>query len=283
MCVPAQYSLLRHLCWGLLLNHDPSSTWIAVMADYALYMDDSGHPDDQPYVAVAGFIATETEWLEFEPAWKAALKRDGLTEPFHMTDFMAEGRPPKERDLILRRLSHVIASNTRACFTGVIEVAAYRRVNEIYALQECLGAPYAVAARLLAIEMNKWTHRNLKSDDHLLLFAESGTKHRGDMIEVFKRDELPEPVSVPKLHPSVQPADMLAWEMFFYARGGENRKRVQKLLKGQTAFGLVFREKELVETCRRGNPTVPLRSGLPDNVKIVFHSSPRRRRVRTIH
>jgi hypothetical protein len=68
-------------------------TWIAVMADYALYIDDSGHPDDQAFVVVAGFIATEKEWLDFDPAWKSALKDNGLAEPFHMTDFMRQKRP----------------------------------------------------------------------------------------------------------------------------------------------------------------------------------------------
>jgi hypothetical protein len=255
------------------------------MTDYALYIDDSGHPDDQAFVVAAGFIATEKEWLEFEPAWKMVLRNVGLSEPFHMTDFMAEKRSTKDRSSILRKLRQVIALHTRACFAGGIEIAGYKKVNDQYALQESLGAPYALAARILAIQMNKWRGRNLTQEDHLLLFAEEGTKHRGDMIEVFKRDQLPEPISIKKSLAAVQPADMLAWEMFQFLRGSkdsENRKRIQHLTKRQKQFGLVWYEKDLVKTCVKTDPPVMLRSQLSPNAQILFHSSPKKKRVRTI-
>jgi hypothetical protein len=82
-----QYSLLRHLCWGTLLNHDPRHTWIAVMTEFALYLDDGGHPSDQPYLVVAGYVAAESQWLAFEPKWRGALARFHLGTDFHMTDF----------------------------------------------------------------------------------------------------------------------------------------------------------------------------------------------------
>ena len=72
------------------------------MTEYALYLDDSGHPKDQPYVVVAGFIASESQWLSFEPAWKAALAKYGLGDAFHMTDFSAKNKkrsgPEEEAD-----------------------------------------------------------------------------------------------------------------------------------------------------------------------------------------
>jgi hypothetical protein len=252
------------------------------MTDYALYIDDSGHPDNQPYVVVAGFVGTEAGWLRFDPAWKDALKRNGLPEPFHMTDFMSQDRSTKERSRILRDLAEVINSHIRARFVGGVDVAAYRRVNEKYALQECLGAPYALASRFLALQMNKWKEKNLKPDERLHLFVEEGTKHRGDMMEVFKRDKLPEPISVKKSLPAVQPADMFAWEMFTFLRDEKNRRRVKRLLGGQTQFGVVVYEKDLIDTCTQSEPRVMLRSELNANTRIMFHSSPKRERKRTI-
>lgn len=252
------------------------------MADYALYIDDSGHPDDQAFVVVAGFIATEKEWLEFEPAWKAALKENGLVEPFHMTDFMRQKRPAQQRAQILRNLVEVITAHTRYCFCGGIDIAACELVNETYALEECLGAPYALAARILAVELNKWREKNLTSQDHLLLFAEEGTKHRGDMIEVFKRDRLPEPVTVKKTMAAVQPADMLAWEMFSFLHGANNNRRIYRLIDKRKQFGAIFYEKDLIATCIQSDPPVMLRTTLSPNARILFHSSPKRKRVRTI-
>ena len=55
------------------------------MPDYSIYIDDSGHPDDQPYVVAAGFIAPEKNWLAFEPEWKDALAKHGIGDVFHMT------------------------------------------------------------------------------------------------------------------------------------------------------------------------------------------------------
>lgn len=253
------------------------------MADYAIYIDDSGHPDDQPYVVAAGFISTEEKWLAFDPAWKIVLERHTLPFPFHMTDFMANGYRASQRSAILGDLVSVIHKHTIACFAGAVDVEAYKRVNGKYALQEYLGAPYALAARIMAIQINKWRERNLQSGDNLLLFAEQGTKHRGDMLDVFKRDRLPEPISVEKSLTAVQPADMLAWEMFCFLRGCKNDRRMRRIVRNQRQFGVILREKDLIATCTEGIPAVSLRSELGTNPKIVFHSSPKKHRRRTIH
>jgi hypothetical protein len=163
-----------------------------------------------------------------------------------------------------------------------IDIAACRLVNETYALEECLGAPYALAARILAVELNKWREKNLTSQDHLLLFAEEGTKHRGDIIEVFKRDRLPEPFTVKKTMAAVQPADMLAWEMFSFLHGANNNRRIYRLIDKRKQFGAIFYEKDLIATCIQSDPPVMLRTTLSPNARILFHSSPKRKGVRTI-
>ncbi|MGA2605825.1 MAG: hypothetical protein ABSH01_00025 [Terriglobia bacterium] len=56
------------------------------MTEYRAYFDDSGHPDDQEAVVVAGFIASEHDWFFFEREWQDILDREGM-ESFHMTDF----------------------------------------------------------------------------------------------------------------------------------------------------------------------------------------------------
>ena len=68
-------------------------------------------------------------------------------------------------------------------------MASYRKVNGDYALEERLGAPYALAARGLAVSLKRWKETKLHADDHWSIFAEKGTRHRGDMDQVFKQTD----------------------------------------------------------------------------------------------
>jgi hypothetical protein len=252
------------------------------MSEYAIYVDDSGHPDDQPFVVVAGFLSTELGWAEFELEWNQTLALNCLGTVFHMTDFMTVKRKVSDRSQVLNMLVEVIRRHTLACFTGAVDVAAYKRVNDEYALQECLGAPLALAARGVALEMNKWKKQYLKEGDVLRLFAEEGSKHRGDMEEVFKRDRLPPPSSVKKSVPAVQPADMLAWEMFTFLRTHKPLRRVRRLIGDKETFGSMFNENDLRRTCTEMVPPVMLRSQINPGDTISFHTSRKRHRRRTI-
>jgi hypothetical protein len=250
------------------------------MSNYSLFFDDSGHPDGQPFVVTAGFVATEENWLAFEPVWKEALVRHGISGPFHMADFFFAKRSVKERSPVLRDLAAIIVNHAHAAFTGAVEMAAYRKVNAEYALQEYLGAPYALAARAMALGINQWVQHKLGPSDHLALFAEDGTKHRGDLAEVFKRDGLPEPRTVPKSVTAVQPADMLAWEVFTALRTKKPYRRLKRLVDDHLDFGGTLRESDLRDTCTQVG--VPLRSALPPTAQISFHTSKKRLRKKTI-
>jgi len=251
--------------------------------EYFVYLDDSGHPSDQPYVVVAGFLASEYQWLAFEPEWKDALRRHNLRDPFHMTDFESAKRTRhqiKEKGKILGALIEVINARTEANFSVVVDMNDYRKVNNLYALEESIGTPYSIAARSIAMFLNRWKRKHFKHDDHLQIFVEDGTKHKGDMEEAFRRDALPLPRYVPKAMAAVQPADLLAWEAFHYVRYDDDRRSLVNLLKNRSSFDGIFHEKNLIETCKNGR--APLRSELAANAEIVFHSLPKRKRRRTI-
>jgi hypothetical protein len=250
--------------------------------EYAVYLDDSGHPDDQPYVVVAGFVATEAQWLAFEGAWRSALKRNVLGSVFHMTEFES-GPKTKAKGKILEDLTATISSHVQGAFSVFVDMEAYRKVNETRPLEECLGKPYALAARGVARGINSWKHLFFKRGDHLLVFVEDGTKHKGDMEQVFRRDAIPIPQTIPKKHPAAQAADMLAWEVFHFARREDYRRSLVNLLKDKLhceEMEGVFRERNLIETCKRAN--IPLRSSVPPNFKFVYHSLPERIRKRDI-
>jgi hypothetical protein len=264
----------------MLLNHIPEHTWIIAMTDYALYIDDSGHPADKPYVIAAGFVSTEAQWLIFEEKWRDCLLRLGLDAAFHMTDFMSRPLKSLKRDWILGTLVNLIKAHTHQRFVAAVDMAAYKKVNEKYALEEWLGAPFALAARNIAKDVRVWQKEEFQAEDRLLIFVEEGTKHYGDMEQVFKRDGVPAPVRLPKSTSSLQPADMLGWEVFKYLQSGIESKNMKRLLPKQGNFGGIFLEKDLEDTCKLSS--VPLREEIGPTGSIAFHSERKRKRKRTI-
>jgi len=166
------------------------------MSNYSLYFDDSGTSRWPTVRSYCRIRSNRASWLAFEPVWKNTLAKHNISEPFHMTDFFST-TSVKERAPALRDLADIIVNHAHAAFTGAGDMAAYRKVNAEYALQEYLGAPYALAGRAMALGINQWVQHKLGPSDHLTLFAEDGTKYRGDLVEVFKRDGLPEPRTVP--------------------------------------------------------------------------------------
>jgi hypothetical protein len=120
----------------MLGNHDPSKSWIVIMTEFALYLDDGGHPDDQPFVVVAGYVATESQWLAFEPRWRDALARFDLGDAFHMTDFMHHRHKytSLKFEQILSTLALITKAHTLHPFVCALDIAAYKRVNGEFAL-----------------------------------------------------------------------------------------------------------------------------------------------------
>lgn len=231
------YSLFRHICWGSLLSHDPSQTWIAAMTEHSLYLDAAGHPSDQDYLVVAGFLASEQQWLTFEREWKECLGTNGVADPFHANKFFHEYANSPLKYPILQELVNVIVRNVRCAFSSTIDLIQYRRINERYRFEEIVGTPYAMSARTVIYNLGEWRKLS-RCDDPVLFFVESGTLHEGDMRECLRdRDKLPEPIPVPKAMPACQAADLYAYGVFHYAQS-RIRQRVLTMFHEKLSFPL---------------------------------------------
>lgn len=257
------------------------------MSEYAAYFDDSGHPDDQAAVVVAGFIASEANWLLFEREWKEYLDRESI-DVFHTTDFMnCKVWPQHKKEAILRRLVTTIQIRTIRPIGHAVLIADYREVNDQYAFEECIGTPYALAGRTVAKSLNNWKRKH--PEDKLLIFFEDGTKHKGDFIDVMERDGLPCPAFLKKSEAvPLQAADWLAWEMFQVLKSGQAspflKKVVGSLPDNDPDLG-IYRKQNLLDMCKpsEGLPNgIPLRSNLAANAHIAHHSSPKKRRKRSM-
>lgn len=251
------------------------------MMDFALYIDDSGHPDNQPNVVTAGFVASEDQWSQFEAEWTSALRRFGMAGAFHMTEFMREKRTALKRDWILESLCRIINKHVTGRFLHAVDMGAYKRINDEWTLEESIGAPIALAARSLTTEINEWRQTHMLPGDNFKIFIEQGSKHYGDIEQVFKRDRQPLPTREAKSNPRCQPADMLGWEGLRYLRTGITSKNMKRLLpKNVDTFGGIFLAKDLIELCKR--TAVPLRVDFKPIDSISFHSEKKRKRRRTV-
>lgn len=260
------------------------------MTDYAAYFDDSGHPDGQEAVIVAGFVASREQWQDLEREWKEVLVHAGL-DHFHMKDFQHDkDRPFHQKEAILRRLVKIIESNTIRPIAHIVLMKEYKTVNEKYAMEEVLGAPYAMAGRSVASSLHKWRDENMSPSDTLSVYFEDGSKHRGDFIDAMDRDHLQRPTFVKnKDVVAFQAADLFAWEMMRATRHNllsdkhPLRPEFKRLIRGlepkDPHIG-VYTEENLIRACEKA--PAPSRDDIPPNTVFAHNSSPKKLRKRTI-
>jgi len=200
-----------------------------------------------------------------------------------MTDFMQEKYTSLKRDQILSELAEITKRHTVWPFVSAVDMEAWKRVNAEFTLDECIGAPYAIAARNIAKQLHEWKLECFSLGDRMLLFVEEGTEHYGDLEQVFKRDSLPIPNRVPKTMPQVQPSDILAWEAFAflkYGRMSKNLNRLTRKYRKQKELGGIFFERDLRELCAKTD-VIP-RNQLNPGDTIRFHSERKRIRRRLV-
>jgi hypothetical protein len=253
------------------------------MKEYALYLDVAGHPADKPNLCAGGFLATETQWLAFEPAWKKALKDNGLADVFHMTDFEHKYKNHPDHWDILRNLIDVIEKHLLASFSNYISMEGYLRINAKYPLEEMFGKPYGIAATSATRLVHHWRN-DYRQSGQLIVFVERGTLHHGDMVECFRRDGLEDPIPVPKENAAAQAADLYAWERAWYNNTSIRRPSLE-YLKEKMPDGLRGRdgkwEKRAIDKALR-HLDMPLRSELPKGANFAFNNSPKRIRKRSL-
>jgi hypothetical protein len=261
--------------------------------EYTAYFDDGGHPDDQPVVLVAGFISTAYQWELFNSAWRDFLKQYEISSGFlHMTTLRAgqgeySGWSESKCDCFLNEAAMWIWIRARMSFCVLVPMEDYARVNQEYALQECLGAPYAFAARYVMDKVADWSKAYNKENHPILTVFESGSKHKGDLISIFERDGFREPAFAKKAEaPALQPCDWLAWESLAWLKRGAREKEVPR----NSWFGKLLRTpyehyiwtiSALRHECEAAD--VPKRTRMDKNTRIAFDSDKKRLRRRTIY
>jgi len=189
---------------------------------FTAYNDESGHPN-QEAVVVAGFVASDAQWVEFERNWRDTLYLFGVNR-FHAKEYFhsvgefakwANHRSNPEtaetRQRFLRQLIAHIKLRCRLCYSHAVRMDSYRKVDRVYFLRAM--RPYELCGRTAVKSVDAWADRNLIPKNQVTYVFEDGAKHKGFLEKRILRDKKLELIfktaeeAVP-----LQAADLLAYE-----------------------------------------------------------------------
>jgi hypothetical protein len=195
------------------------------MAFFTACFDAAGHPADQPFVVVAGYISNYMQWKSFDQMWEKTHSIAGVNLPFHMADFNASRGSAKNKirqdysklsdiehaDFIIR-LTAIQQMHMLFAVSAVVNISDYMTVNTVLDLRNIVP-PYALAARLCIAKLNEWRSKYIGGAPIETIF-EAGDFERGKFIDLMRVEGLPAPIFEGKKDfPGLQAADHLAWEL----------------------------------------------------------------------
>jgi hypothetical protein len=167
-----------------------------------------------------------------------------------------------KRKEFLKKLVASIKVRVRKSFSCVVAPDDYWEVNENYLLRENLGNPYAFCGRHCVARVRMWANSFNYPEDSIRYVFEQGTRGKGELMQVMKRDGFPAPIFKPKSTAALQAADFVAWEhtKAFDSAQREFRRSLIALNRIPNDWGIYPRQR-LVQLCR--NSSFALRNPPP--------------------
>jgi hypothetical protein len=204
------------------------------------YFDETGHPDDpaREYVGMAGFVAPAAAWQIFEEGWNDLLRNAGLREPFsmkHLAHFKGQFKPwegnEKLRRLFIGSAVKLIVETGATPLGAVVSVSSF----ETLTTQQQSGflSPYYIAFQncTRGAAVSAAFETNEKVAMVYAFNSEYGTNDGGRAGQLWSAIKQytdygkwmdSYSTSMPDVLPSLQAADLLAYEL---SHEFENRVR----------------------------------------------------------
>jgi hypothetical protein len=193
---------------------------MAQLSAYTAYFDASGHPSDQPFVVVSGYVANMHQWKYFNTMWEAVHKEFDVDLPFHATDFYARSKqygnlPPgndagKPHDFITT-LATVQQLYTLMHVSCVVDMGVYRDIADVFMIHTMVPA-FALGARVCVALIAEW-QRSFGIEYPIECVFEDGDFGKGKFIDLMRVERMPAPIFKDKDEfPGLQAADHVAWE-----------------------------------------------------------------------
>jgi len=147
----------------------------------SLYFDESYTHAPQPRVhTVAGYLATDIQWIKFRRDWRRILESEDL-DHFHMVDFQA-CKPPfdmwakEKRANFLASLHTVIKDRTIISFATTADLADYDVLTDEQ--KKALISPHAFAVHNCMKGVGFWAAYNIINHPIIAYVFEEGQPHQ---------------------------------------------------------------------------------------------------------
>ncbi len=224
------------------------------LAMLTCYCDESGSIQDRktPIFSLSGVVASDQQWVRFENSWGRLLRRYGVSEAFHMTDFEAVqgsyvGWPQSKRVEFASQLSGIIKSNIGYGFVYSLAVHDWKQVfGDKFSGKQMQQAPYAflLMSVLLGIRAHPlWREPAAIVCEKNDLVEWQVRSHFDDMKRDIYRDVFESLTFSEKSHCTpLQAADILAYEgsKYWHNKKIENDRRpMRKLLSSLMSGGQI--------------------------------------------
>lgn len=214
------------------------------MVHLEAYIDESGTSDDEPVLAVAGYVFYEGLARAMEVSWKSMLRRYSLPY-FHMVD-CAHGAghysllSRDQRIAVATDAIELIKAHTYGGFCALMPSHRFVSSSEFKSTYStCVG--HCLRQMCAAIDNDRALQAALGAEVKLSLFLEGGHRHCSEARVVAKRaasasmSTPPLPTSIASIevggkdgHVLLQAADVLAWQCAKYVKnklGGSRKTR----------------------------------------------------------
>jgi hypothetical protein len=193
---------------------------MAQLSAYTGYFDASGHPSDQPFVVVAGYVANVHQWKFFNRMWEKVHHEYGIDLPFHATDFYARAKqyqhlPPGNDSGIPHDFITTLAS-TQQIYTllhvsCIVDMGIYNDIADVFMIQTMVPA-FALGARVCVELVQNW-QKDFGIEHPIECIFEDGDFGKGKFIDLMRVERMPAPIFKDKCDfPGLQAADHIAWE-----------------------------------------------------------------------
>jgi hypothetical protein len=191
--------------------------------------DASGHPCDQEFLVMAGFVSSSSDWNRFSINWSNRLKKSGI-EYLHSSEILNQIPTHSERESLLRDLVDIIRKHAYRKFgLATLTKDLTSRISKHVRDEHHISA-YSLAGLGCAEQVVEWWGKSERMASSPMAFVfEDGDNGKGKLRDLFARTGFPAPIFAPGKKPiraqsglmrfpfvPLQAADLLAKEYFMF-------------------------------------------------------------------
>ena len=227
------------------------------------YFDESEIFSEIDMLFLCGWIASVSEWQQFEFDWRLLLAKYDV--PYlHMKEFVHSNGPfakwkGKEgtRRKFISDAAEIVRSNTQYGFSCCVSKQIFEKVGEVYELQNYFPSPYAFAGRTCAAMAELWAQRHGCKSSEVEYVFEDSNRDKAGLLRAMTEIRLPMPSPIFKpgrdSKPSsrwpegrkglvqLQAADYLAYEFGKFAKDFRQIETGKKRMRA--SLGVLPKEK----------------------------------------